>query len=289
MTEEMTPATAASPQPPAPPAKRSFLFLWIALGMVVVLGAGIAGLALLVPKILVQTGAGPAPMPTSETAYPPVAQQLCTGKCFSLEDARSLKTALGTADVFGLHESPDFEPGDITAGESADNASATWYQGKGTPGGCAMMLSYGAIGPGSPTDTAPARAEPVVDLGVFGTEDESVSQTVRVFHTEALAAGFPGIVYREMQSCAHYSVDLGGPSLYQAEVVQRNLTGAPDAIGYIGWDEPSSDGTFTSVDLQYGNLVVRTTFNRGSDSAITDAMFDDFLRETATAMVALNH
>lgn len=255
--------------------------------MVVVLGAGVVGLAFLVPKILEQAGSAPAPAPVSGADPAPVVQQPCTGKCFTLVQARTLKGALAAAEVFGLSESPDFEPGDLTAGEYVDNASGLWQQGGGKPVGCELMLSYAAVAPGTPTPTATALAEPVIDLGVFGSEDEGVSQTVRVFHTEALAAGFPGAIYSEIRNCSHYSVDLGGPTVYEAAVQQRVLTGVPDVVGYIGWDEPSSVGTFTSVDLQYGNLVVRTTFNRELDSTITDQMFDDYLRATANEMVAL--
>ncbi|MEP6478256.1 MAG: hypothetical protein ABJB03_02600 [Rhodoglobus sp.] len=272
-----------------PPAKKSFLFLWIGLGMVLVLGAGIVGLFFLIPVLIGSAGSTPDAGPVTPDAPVVVADQPCTGKCFTIAEARTLTPTTEALDVVGLTENVKAEAEDTTAGRAVDDTLATWQGGKGSPEGCAMMISYSPVGPGSPTNTAPALAEPVIDLGVFGTDAQSISQTVRVFHTEALAAGFPGIIYSEIRDCGHYSVDFGGSEVYRAQVVQRELVGAPDVVGYVGWDEPSSEGTFTSVDLQYGNLVVRTTLNRGLVTEISNEMFDEYLRETAQAMVALDH
>jgi hypothetical protein len=270
--------------PPAPPAKRSFLFLWIGIGMVAVLAVALTAGVYLVQYLSGRTPAAVS-VPVASTAPTPTPVS-CEGICFTAEEARSLFPSDAALAILGSPMYGEQSPlPNSTAGEYKKTAFQGWAQANGYPADCGFLIAQAPVSPNSPTSAAGSRSEPIVDLGNYHLASLNIIQSVRVFQSESLAADYRADLRDALSRCPHFTLR-GTEGLYasDADIVDNPIS---PAVGAIGWNEPNPDESYRTEDLQYGNLVVRVVINRLADSTVTDADVEAYLHEIANEMVAL--
>lgn len=205
---------------------------------------------------------------------PPVAT--CTGTCFS---ARQAVSFILTPEQLSLVGNPTLVAGsavDVTpAGIVSDNAQRLFRKDYFPPE-CRFLYATGPVSATNPGTSFDLRANPVYDLGTYTNDNITVTQSARAFENEAAAVLYLGDVKASITACPQY------PS---ADVSSYDT---PLSHPSAGWRETSTDATFTVVDQQRGNLVIRTTINKQTHSSVSDDDFARLLGITGEQLTALS-
>jgi hypothetical protein len=194
----------------------------------------------------------------------------CAGSCISLADAGRLLTGPTAADdvaALGLDPEPTSDPTDpSTPTEDWSSALDSWDDAEPTGDEC--MFTY-LVTPVAATAHAKPRADDstTVELPEYEADDEDdaiLDTGMRVFDDSADAEQHMGDMRRLISGCHRYRIseDAGGwDARVTSPVVWDALPGDVAAIAWV--EDAGSQGRYYGIDLQRGNLVVRTTLTTG--------------------------
>jgi hypothetical protein len=190
---------------------------------------------------------------------------------------------LGTPEV--SDDGSDATPG--TPRQDYDDSTDAWKDGDPTGDDC--MFTYG-ISPVNAAAGAPPRADgsSTLFLSEYESDDEStiVDQGMRVFGDSSDAEHYVTALQTRIAACRHYT-RTDEDSSWDANVTAvSDWPSLPKDVTAIGWLErdTSGEGSFIGIDLQRGDLVVRTTIQ---GDALLDDTIADFIAATAKQMEAL--
>ncbi len=112
---------------------------------------------------------------------------------------------------------------------------------------------------------------------------------VRVFASEEAGLAYPSTLESTIAGCPSYSVNFDD-SFWETDVTATTLDSATivadSGATLVGWSELNDDWAVEVVDLQYGNIAIRTVFNHQVGQGPTPEQFAAFLTSTAAAMKA---
>jgi hypothetical protein len=195
-------------------------------------------------------------------------------------------TAIGAPHQTDEGENYDPE----TAPEAYDDVVGTWRDDK--PAGDECMFIY-AINPVDAEDGM--RPADDGSRTVFTSEyasdadvdkaDAVLDQGMRVFQDSAEATAYMHEMQTRIAKCRHYRTTAKGSEWSSwVNAVSRwgSLPADVTAVGWVEGDAP--DDLYYGVDLQRGNLVVRTSYGA---SPVSAAAFQGFITQTAQLMEGL--
>lgn len=221
--------------------------------------------------------------PSATTSADPGKLPGCEGHCYTIVQALSMAP---TNDDLAVLHSPKHVAGAaefaVTAGTIRDDDERGWRDGGFFPAECSFVFSLGPTSPANPGTSPGSRSDPIYDLAKLGDETVSVTQSVRLFESDAAAAAYLHDLAAGIRACPGYwstSNDFGNTPVTPLDV----HAATPSA----GWQESSGGYRYMSVDLQQGNVVLRTTLYEPSRSLITEADFTDFVVVTSERFAAL--
>jgi hypothetical protein len=238
-------------------------------GTVIAIVAGAVATALIVGGTI-WGGAALIGVASTGRAHDAAHALTCAGSCISLADAGRALTARGAADdaaALGLDPEATSDPSDdSTPVEDWSSALDSWRDADPTGDEC--MFTY-LVTPVAATAHARPRADEstTVQLPEFEADDEDdaiLDTGMRVFDDSADAEQHMADMRRLISGCHHYRIgeDAGG---WDARVTSPVAwDGLPGDVAAIAWvEDAGSQGRYYGVDLQRGNLVVRTTLTTG--------------------------
>lgn len=246
-----------------PPTRADRLFLlWIGLGVgaLLLLLLAAAGLVFW----LATEAMRPAPLPEGVTA-----EVECLDPCLTVDDAatlvpRAIDLYVGSDVVI----EPDLAP--VSALSLFDDVHEEFYLGGGTPINCDFSMGRTT---GFSDSNYYAGDDLAIDLGAYGGT-ATLSQTVRIFDSSLNAARYPTFLSSVVTRCPHYSVDSATRGAWETDVIPLDLPVA-DGVAVVAWTEQSSGLAVSTADLQYGTLVLRTTYTRPVAEAEIASVEDD--------------
>ena len=166
-----------------------------------------------------------------------------------------------------------------TAGEIKDDAAST-ADDDGIAPECAFVVSDSPTSASNPS-SPDSRNDPVYFLGQYGTDDNYMEQTVRVFDSAAAASAFLDDLTASMADCPSYTLEGYEKPIHLAPL--RAVASTPNA----GWEE-GAYFHYASIDCQHGNLVVRSTFYGDfASTGFTQLMFTRFVTASSARLAAL--
>lgn len=312
-----TPATASAPQyaPPAPPAqqfaapafpapqfapppaasayapassqaKRSSsnrTVTWIVVGSILVFAVFIAAIVALVVFI---TGA----LNEQEKGEPLVAGGSPTTEARAPLDCESECLLMNGPLLF----STDFIDHNLIADRSLAYPSTVEYEHGsmitsfddlgGTPAQCSFVYSVSPV----TLDTlgAEATTESIQVHEPYSDADGATyfQQSTRVFSSSADAVTYMQQLETELAACPRYSTD--GSLLPAVTSVESAASlSVPDSVANLGWVELGTDARYYAIDLQRGNVVIRSGLTSSGD--MTEQEFRDLVSITAQRFAAL--
>lgn len=160
--------------------------------------------------------------------------------------------------------------GPTTVGEMYAGFEAAWTRNAGAPDACFFAPTNAPVS-GRP-DSSLADSTDVVEF--IGTHEDSgrwntLDQAVRVFPDSAAASDYMADLSAAVEDCEQVSYD--APDRYVAEVSPEAALRLPDSVAGVGWVRTGDPGVRWRahvIDLQRGNIVVRTRL-------LTDGSIDD--------------
>lgn len=108
-----------------------------------------------------------------------------------------------------------------------------------------------------------------------------ITTSARIFTDTAAASAHLSDVSRLVAGCAEYEVGTAD-TYWTAELSPAPALDLPPTVAAAGWVEDSPFGRFYVIDLQRGNLVVRTTLY--TDGLITQEQNDTFSEKLALVL-----
>jgi hypothetical protein len=217
----------------------------------------------------------------------------CSGACISLGDAGRALTARSMGEQvaqLGLDPESTSDPsGDGTPLDDWSNALDSWDDAD--PSGDECMFTY-LLTPVAATAHAKPRADAstTIQLPEYEADDEDdaiLDTGMRIFDDSADAEKHMSDMRRLINGCHGYRIseDAGG---WNARVTSPVVwDGLPGQVAAVAWvEDAGSQGRYYGVDLQRGNLVVRTTLTTGEiDLAAIKRYVSDEARRMATITV----
>jgi hypothetical protein len=215
----------------------------------------------------------------------------CAGSCISRDDAGRALTARGASDdAAALGLDPEATSGtsdDSTPAEDWTSALDSWRDVDPTGDEC--MFTYLVTPVAASSHEKPrADASTTVQLPEYEADDEDdaiLDTGMRIFDDSADAEQHMGDMRRLIGGCHRYRIgeDAGG---WDARVTSPVVwDGLPGDVAAIAWvEDAGSQGRYYGVDLQRGNLVVRTTLTTGE---IGLAAVRRYVSREATRMAAI--
>lgn len=301
------PPVAAPVAAPAPrPGRTAAIAISIALGALLVIG-GLGAAIYFVAQSAISTLDSAEPdtpaSPTDENEYVPiefeplvegapsnpsaVEPMQCADACFSqgmlsrAQPDRASINDLGLPNIespFGVDSSsPDTE---------YTNSSRTWVSGEGEPEAC--FFTYLTSPVVATLGDRPETSTDQIDfLSYAYSEDEYsyLSMSSRLFGSSARAEEHMAMVHSLVPGCESYDIGTG-QDFWTADVSPLPALDLPASVAATGWVEDGPFGRYYVIDLQRGNLVVRSTL--GTDGAITETDFRSFVENYAAKLVELD-
>lgn len=190
----------------------------------------------------------------------------CAGACISLDDAYRMVETVGSGDVaaLGLDPRPSSGPSELSSPEDDWSAARdAWQQDEVVGDDC--MFAYLVTPVAGDARLRPrSDASTTVELQKFESQDAELDTGLRIFDDSADAAQHMSDMHRLIGACHRYrTTNAGGwDARVTSPVVWDALPGDVSAIAWV--EDAGSEGRFYGVDLQRGNLVVRTTLVAGT-------------------------
>jgi len=225
---------------------------------------------------------------SSSTAQKPLN---CSANCFDSVFAiagdtvppPSAITALGltkTIDSLGDYSSS-------TPADEYDQTLSAWQDAKATPPECFFSYFQSPVVAG--LGEKPSRDATQIDYS--GTHSDKaknniLTQAVRVFANSSDADAYMQQLAAAIDGCPSYRTSDSSGSLDTTVKAAKPFSDFPDSEAAVGWIESSYGGHYESIDVQRGNLVVRTTLE-SYDDAVSDAQFRSFVNEDAWQIAAM--
>jgi len=214
----------------------------------------------------------------------------CHDSCITSGTARAgLRPSQGSLEELGTPELSD-DGADATPSTPRDDYDGTIDAWKGgDPTGDDCMFTYG-LSPVNAADGTPPRADgsSSLFLSEYESEDEDtvVDQAMRVFGDSTDAEHYVTTLQTRIAACRHYALTDEDNSWDANVTALTEWPTLPKDVTAIGWLErdTSGEGSFIGIDLQRGDLVVRTTIQ--GDGLLDDAV-RDFVAATAKQMERL--
>ncbi|CAN5116546.1 hypothetical protein BH11ACT3_BH11ACT3_14230 [soil metagenome] len=303
-----------SPQP-TPGGGRTGLVIGIVIGAVVlVIGALVAAVVVLLSIVSTQADlppyVGPTPTPSSSATagadddgassiYPdalvtgaagsPIATSPmnCAGACFDTDVIGSTIPKPATFAAIGVatNRDPWGKYSDTTAANEFDDSARAWSKAGGDPDGCFVAYPGSPIsGPIDGVQTATDRID-FTGTHVDDAEISSIAQSTRLFPDADSASAYLVELDAQLQACSHYSY--GSKETYwEADVSREPALNLPDSVAAVGWAEDSVfDTRYYAIDLQRGNIVVRTSLY--TDGSVSEQDFRAFVEDLAKNLAEL--
>jgi hypothetical protein len=299
-------ATYAPPLgPPEPPrgGRTAALVIGIVAGCIVILAAIGVGLYFVATSAVDAIGnLGPDVAESSDPIAPPEPIELnplvigtpsepiavtptdCPSECF-------------TFDGIGATVAPDSEyiklgvPVEVSAWGDFPSASVrkefayasrTWGEGEGEPEEC--FVTYLSAPIAIPYSERPETVTDSVHYVTYrSSEDEysGIDQTVRLFDDSANAVAHMRALFDQVAQCTSYDIGKGA-EYWTADVTPLPALTLPGSVAAAGWVEDSPFGRFYVVDLQRGNLVIRSALS--TTGAVTEEDYRSFIETLATQL-----
>jgi hypothetical protein len=230
-------------------------------------------------------GAPDQPLMSAEPVSPEARVPLeCETPCFDETIVESLLSTPAALRDFDLTETPypfgTYEP--TTAGELYRAGIAGWRATEGGPDECFFVPGNSPIAPDI-DDTHAASADPIIFMGTHVDQDQlnALDQSVRIFASSDDAEAFLGVLASNISECTWIWIGSGRDYRDAAVDPQPSLS-LPDSVASVGWirtGEPGVRWRSYVIDLQHGNLVVRTRLL--TDGSVTQQEFLTFVEEYA--------
>ncbi|MFC5501335.1 hypothetical protein ACFPJ4_03660 [Lysinimonas soli] len=183
-------------------------------------------------------------------------------------------------DAYGDYASSD-------AGGEYDSTLDNWTKQQGTPATCFFTYFQSPV-----AETLGARPrDDVSTIDYTGTYTDSdkvdtLGQSIRMFQNSDQAVAYLAQLAHHVDACDSYRSGTGADRVTTAVTPAPQLERLPASVAAIGWDESWAGGRYYTIDLQRGNLVVRTYLDV-EDAAITESRFRDFVSAEAQQLAAL--
>lgn len=294
---------APVPVPESKPGRTTALVIAIVVGIIVVIG-GLGTAIFFVAQSAISTleSAAPElpdaddpatgtielrPLVEGDTADPVASEPLeCADACFSpgvlslAVPSRDAVQELGLPVVenpLGIDTvSPDTE---------YTNTSRTWVDGEGEPEEC--FFTYLSVPIAATLGDRPATStDPIDFLSYANSADEYsyLSMSSRLFSNSAAGNAHMAGVHALVPGCDEYDIGTG-QNFWTADVTPLPALNLPSSVAATGWVEDGPFGRYYVIDLQRGNLVVRSTL--GTDGAVTEERFRSFIEDYAVQLSEL--
>ena len=267
------------------PAPRRRWLPWVIIGGVLVVLVALAMLVSVAVGIVQSRLAPDQPLLTGEQASGIAAQPLeCSGSCFDSEDIPSTQIGLEDVAEFGIDATP-FPWGtydSITAGALKRQSLANWTGSDSGPDSCFFVPTNAPL---SFSDNE--ESEDLIDwTGTLANAEKSnaLDQSVRFFADSTTASEYLVELRSHVEDCDSVSTG-SGRNFYSADVSPAPELDLPDSVTGIGWirtGDPGLRWRSYVVDLQRGNLVVRTRLL--TDGSIREAEFRQLVEDLAVQL-----
>jgi hypothetical protein len=230
----------------------------------------------------------PGGVTSSATARKPLS---CSASCFGntilipgdTVPPPSSITALGltkTIDSLGDY-------GSSTASDEYDQTLSGWKDAKASPPECFFTYFQSPV-----VATLGARPDrDITEIDYSGTHSDSakdniLTQSVRIFANSADAETYMEQLAAAIDACPSYRTADDSGSLEVDVTPTRAFTDFPSSAAAVGWVESSYGGHYESIDVQRGNIVVRTSL-QSDDDGVTEQEFRDFVDDDAWQIAAM--
>lgn len=252
----------------------------ILLGTIIVVGVLLAALALAGRQDggAISTG---EPQPTAPDAAIENVAVACPPECFGPADTVRARPSIVALRALGLSSTLEtFGTSRSTAvSEELDALDEAWRSSDGEPDRCAFAFAPSPVVPGEPVANATERMQRL-DSYVSESGESTLSQSIRVFQSTADAEAHLQRLERAIEGCDVYSYSTDGADSGDVTVEEyRSRLRLPGGVRAAGWSEPTFGAAFVAVDLQRGNVVVRTvlaTANREIGPADLAAFLESY-------------
>jgi hypothetical protein len=272
--------------------------------LVLVIG-GVAVSAVLVTRNLARdssaSGAGPSSGASSDPGVPHVGGVQsaatavhpvhCSASCFDNDflipgDTVPPENALGPLNLPTTIDSlGDYDP--TSPGEEYDGTLTTWQKNDGTPSACFFTYFQSPV-------VAELGARPDDDgsqITYTGTHSDTdknntVTQSVRLFANSDDAETYLQSLADAIDACPKYSTDDGTGAVESTLRRARDFADFPSSEAMVGWVETSPGGHYETIDIQRGNLVLRSSLQT-YDDRVTDVQFHRFVDDEAWQIAAI--
>ncbi|MDP9028514.1 MAG: hypothetical protein M3N46_13375, partial [Actinomycetota bacterium] len=216
----------------------------------------------------------------------------CSGSCFESKFSipgdtvppPSAITALGltkTVDSLGDYASS-------TPAEDYDQTVSGWTDAKATPDECFFTYFQSPViarfGERPPADST--------EIDYSGTHSDKaknnvLTQAVRIFANSTDADSYMQQLSADIAGCPSYRTSDSSGSIDVAVKPTTPLHDFPASEAAVGWVENSYGGHYETIDVQRGNVVVRTSLQT-YDEAVSEARFRSFVVDDAWQISAMS-
>lgn len=237
--------------------------------------------------------AGPSTRhPGGVTSSAVAAQPLrCTKTCFANNSLvrgdtvppPSSITALGltkTVDSLGDYSSS-------TASEEYDQTLTSWKDAKASPSQC--FFTYFQSPVVAALGERPNRDITEIDYSGTHTDtakNNTLTQSVRIFANSSGAEAHMRELAASVLACPQYRTTDTGDTVNVDVSPTESFIDFPSSEAAVGWTETSDGGRYESIDVQRGNLVVRTSL-QSFDGAVTEQQFRSLVDDDAWQIASM--
>ena len=312
---QLAPAAAAAPPtsylpplppPPLPPRRRlsRASVTGIVAGsaaILLIVGGAFAASALIVQSMGPASAADsagnsssgtPVPHPGGVTSATIAPQPLhCTATCFANDILVPGDTVPPPSSITGLGLTKTIDSlGDYSSSTASDEYDQTltgWKDAKATPPEC--FFTYFQSPVVATLGDRPSRD--ITDIYYSGThsdpaKDNVLTQSVRIFADSADAETYMRQLDAGVRGCPSYRTSDSSGSVDVEVAPARAFSDFPSSVAAVGWVELSSGGRYETIDLQRGNVVVRTSL-QSFDDGVTQSQFRSFVDDDAWQIAAM--
>ena len=303
------PPRSHAPAPSAPPRRRlnrqSVIGIIAGSAAILLIVGGALGASALVLQTMGPARAphpgssGSAPAAGPSTAHPggvvssAVASQplRCTKTCFANDFLVPGDTVPppGAITALGLTKTVD-SLGDYDASTASDEYDQTlsgWNDAHASPSRC--FFTYFQSPVVATVGVRPDRDITEIDYSGTHTDpakNNTLTQSVRIFANSADAEAHMRQLAASVRACPQYRTTDTGDTIEVDVSPAEAFPDFPSSEAAVGWTESSDGGRYDSVDVQRGNLVVRTSL-QSFDGGVTEEQFRSFVADDAWQIAAM--
>lgn len=282
-----------SPPPPRPPRKPmstgvlaaivgGAVLVLVIIVVVVVLGGQLLGSAV----SAVTTG---PPLIEGDPAKPVALDPLdCVEQCFTEASIGAAISSTASYRRIGLtttyEEWGDYESS--SAAEEHEYSQDEWRDSGIHPNECYFSYIGSPVAIPFGEDAPEAEFDLIEYTGGKSSDTElsSLWQSVRVFDSSASAEAHMRSLDEQTRECTSFAPE-GGP---RTSVTQAPALDVPDSVAAIGWIEVSPGWRYYVIDVQRGNIVVRSILST-TPTEVTEQQFRSFVEELADQVGDMSH